>query len=122
MSVVEREVREETEVLTEREQRARTLEAAALEIEVRGHAKYSLMWPGHDDSYGNVAGSVCLIGGIFCAKGWDGDHSRYPQGAMGFGAAIGTAVAFNNAPETTPADVTFLLRWRAEEIRDGWDA
>lgn len=115
MSTIERE-RQADEVLTEREQRARVLEAAALEIEVRGHAKHVQM---------DAGGRVCLYGALKCARGWDGAgwggafspdwYSFFPGGPRG-----GFEVAeWNNAPERTADEVTFLMRWRAEEIRDG---
>jgi hypothetical protein len=121
MTVVEREVM--PEILTEREQRARTLEAAALEIEVRGHAKHALMWncdEAHPYSPGTIKGSVCVLGAIGCAFGWN-DDGTFPADDAGnaYGNGLTYAVAFNNADETTPEQVPFLLRWRAEEIRDG---
>jgi hypothetical protein len=117
MTVVEREVA--PEILTEREQRARTLEAAALEVEVRGWTQFALQ---------TKTGKVCAMGAVACAQGWID---------TGFGSSRGYFdmfgprredrpsveyerwVEFNNAPERTPDEVTFALRWRAEEIRDG---
>lgn len=122
MSIIEREVQVLPQVegpITEREQRARVLEAAALEIEVRGHAKHALMVPS-GIGFRYPEGSVCLAGAIGCAVGWDG-NANFPNDSLevfGF-YGISEAVQFNNADERTADEVTFLLRWRAEEIRDG---
>jgi hypothetical protein len=126
MAIVEYEV--ETEVLTEREQRARTLEAAALEIEVRGWGRGMLM---------AVDGSVCINGAIGLAtviphdaQGGSShslDHSHrmgyHDVGRKTWGRSYNyERLAYFNDHLVDSAEATFLLRWRAEEIRDGWDA
>lgn len=98
-----------------REERARTLEAAALEIEVRG-------WTQGD--YCDDGGAVCMAGALkaahglkphqsissreWCAWGYD-DINRHNVHAP----------TWNDAPERTVAEVLFVLRWRAAEVRDG---
>lgn len=118
MTVIERE-----RVVTERERRARVLEAAALEIEVRGHATGDME---------NGGGGVCLAGGVgFCAGetgsrylGWQfGATTRVWWGVGGCPLDLGnfneTIWRFNDQIAQSADEVTFLLRWRAEEIRDG---
>lgn len=118
--VVEREV---VEIVTERERRASVLEAAALEIEVRG-------WATGDAMARN--GSVCLLGGIACALGEDPkDCVQWPDYAAVFGGPIfqvgmftrssldDSLYGWNDNTSRSADEVTFLLRWRAEEIRDG---
>lgn len=112
MSVIEREQVEVEAPITEREQRARTLEGAALEIDVRGWTRF---WPM------NPEGQVCLLGSIGCALGWDGDDS---DGAglpwqKTFGPDWIHAVTYNDDDAESAEDVKFILRWRAAEIRDG---
>jgi hypothetical protein len=116
MTVIERErVVTVTETVTERERAARDLEAAALEIEVRGHAKFALM---------TKDGRVCAVGAYGAANGWDGQKygcGKYLgglYGPLGFSPNVSLAL-FNNAPERTAEEVTFAFRWRAQEIRDG---
>jgi hypothetical protein len=99
----------------ERERGALVLEAAALEIEVRGHAKQRFM----DES-----GAVCAGGALACARGWDGTESfklwdTLLKDRESLFPGYWRVPEFNNATATTPEQVTFLLRWRAEEIRDG---
>jgi hypothetical protein len=103
MSVIERE---QQQVGPEREERARVLEAAALEIEVRGWCQRKLV----DD-----AGRVCALWAISKAA---------PEALVGnvWGndvAVLKLVVAFNDDPGRTAGEVTFVLRWRAAEIRDG---
>lgn len=116
MSIIERE-REATEVLTEREQRARTLEGAALEIEMRGWCQRARHLPN---------GAVCAVGGMQFALG--GSASAFDVAVYGVvdriwgrGKNEPTVDHWNDAEGRTAEQVTFLLRWRAEEIRDGWD-
>ena len=113
MTVVEREVT--PEVLTEREQRARTLEAAALEIEVRGWATGM----GRDGE-----GRVCLLGAIALVLGMEPASWPDCQVSAAFGVNHDEDDIYpedwNDAPGRTADEVTFLLRWRAEEIRDGF--
>lgn len=107
------------ETLTDTERRARILEAAALEIEVRGHCCFVVCHAGN--------GSVCLGGAVLFALG------RFPTpGSQWFSdsdwAAIDVLLNDRSFVERanwsqfsdthTPADVTFLLRWRAQELRD----
>ena len=106
------------ETLTEREQRARTLEAAALEIEVNGWARCDR----------RSDGAMCVNGAIFTTLGWDGEiwsprwtlAHRNACSVWGRGYRYEDIADFNDRHDAAAA--TFLLRWRAEEIRDGWDA
>ncbi len=98
----------------ERERRARVLEAAALEIEMRG-------W-----CYGqrvSDSGSVCLVGAISAAKYNDPWFERAYEEAHYLWGGIGRDCMWlpdwNDQDNRTAAEVTFLLRWRAAEIRDG---
>lgn len=100
MSVIEREQQQVDPV---REGRARVLEAAALEIEVRGWCQHTL----EDD-----AGRVCAVGAIVKVGPWRG-------GIWGDREGGERVVGFNNARGRTAGEVTFVLRWRAAEIRDG---
>lgn len=119
MSIVERE-RQAEEVLTEREQRARVLEAAALEVEVRGWMRNMVC--GFD-------GRVCAGGAILFAAGFTPEPGAITLGAFPGGwEAIDSAFGpdpytdiqnFNDVRAKSAGEVTFLLRWRAEEIRDG---
>lgn len=91
---------------TARENKARTLEAAALEIEMRGWCKGTVQ---------DNKGRVCLIGavmygsaGAFCAADF-------------FPGRVSLVSLWNDKAAVTADRVTHLLRWRAEEIRDGWD-
>ena len=107
------------EVLTEAEKRARTLEAAALEGEVRGwtHSVFEA-----ED------GRVCLVGAINKAQDYE-SYDRYNNAAAVWGGhwsdmptLAGQHDARVSYPELfDPYDPAFLLRWRASEIRDGWD-
>jgi hypothetical protein len=118
MSVVERVL--VPEVVTESERRARILEAAALEIEVRGWAQGWCCAP---------EGQVCLGGAILAAEGRELALSTITIGCAGadawdaietaFGKGGPDATAFNDHTANTADEVTFLLRWRAQEIRDG---
>jgi len=109
MTVVEREVT--PEVLTECEQRARTLEAAALEIEVRG-------W--HKGLPFNEAGSVCLVGAVGFASGMTiEDSGWYLNSELTWPTSDCSLLYDFNDNAKSADEVTFLLRWRAEEIRDG---
>lgn len=116
MSVVEERVsappREREDA---REERARILEAAALEIEVRG-------WTQHTDC--DESGRVCALGAIAFASGWNGPGSRGGIGAKFFEALdvwpqLGEPQRFNDAEGRTAEEVTLLLRLRAEEVRRG---
>lgn len=127
MSTIERE-RQVTEVLTERERRARTLEAAALEIEVRGWARFSSC---------NARGEVCGGGALLFALGAPPCESHFTDADMAAlnavwgwrGESLDSAevcnkdmlqiAPFNDNVAESAADVTFLLRWRAQELRDG---
>ncbi len=117
MSVVERE---RVEVVTDRERRARVLEAAALEIELRGWCQQTSE---------NVWGNVCAVGALKAAIGVDpgftftfADIHRI-HGIWGsedwYLSDDYDIVEFNDCPDTDAQDVTFLIRWRAQEIRDG---
>ena len=121
MTVVEFSAPVETpvEVLTEREQRARTLEAAALEIEYRGATHSSI-----EDKHGRV----CLVGAILAAQGMDMNYDPYQRAGQvwepgQFAACMMASTAgTHDAALTSPYydyDPAFVLRWRAEEIRDG---
>lgn len=122
---------ETREHITEAERRARVLEAAALEIEVRG-------W--HQGSSLNLGtGSVCALGAGICALGGD-IHDYTKRGTWytltgrtwgtshleeivaGHGPAHYALSEWNDMPERTADEVVFLFRWRAEEIRDGFDS
>src|SRR4051812_8981863 len=104
------------EVDTEREQRARTLEAAALEIEVRG-------WTRGAYCCAIEGGAVCAVGAIGFAAGLTAPDSFAAMGSIddAAGHAFGRYLSlmdFNDSRARDAADVTFVLRWRAEEIRD----
>lgn len=108
----------DTPEVTEVERRARILEAAALEIEVRGWAQGVSC----DDH-----GRVCLMGAIdVCrtmemdwfgvASVWDPDWRRaFPHHHDG---ALMPWALWNDQRERTASEVTHLLRWRAQELRD----
>lgn len=122
MSIIEREGQVVPEVhgpITEREHRARTLEAAALEIEVRG-------W--NRGEFCDAGGAVCVLGGVLFALGLDPKPREFDWGtlevaarAWGFSSKRGDfdPMQWNDHKARDAADATFLLRWRAEEIRDG---
>lgn len=119
MTIVEREQLDVQ--VDERERRASVLEAAALEIEVRGWTNAGQC---SDD-----AGRVCMMmaineAGPFEHYDWFGVieewdplwHDQWP----GYGeAALMPLAAWNDVHARDAADVTFVLRWRAQEIRDG---
>ncbi len=111
MTVIERE---QTDV----EQRARLLEAAALELEVRGWCQQSSQ---------DEAGRVCAIGALKAAVGIDPAASFGHEDIARVHEMWGNTdwyepelniVEFNDNPDRDPADVAFLLRWRAAEVRD----
>lgn len=101
-----------------REERARILEAAALEIEVRG-------WNQHD--YCTTGGAVCALGALCVvvfghANGQDLSAEEWELVDGAFGACHPSADflwEWNDEDGRTADEVTFLLRWRAQEIRDG---
>lgn len=121
--VVEREA---VEVVTDAERRARVLEAAALEIEVRGWAQHTAC---------RTTGELCGGGAILAAVGSTPTKTWFDDCDMASLAQVwgwtkidepdvrdGNAVQiapFNDRVAESASDVTFLLRWRAEEIRDG---
>ena len=124
MTVVEFSAPVETpvEVLTERERRARTLEAAALEIEVHGHAHCCK----------KPDGSMCMGGAILQAMGYEvRTGATFSISVAGLGPERGwdvldsiwgndfQSVAWWNDTEATPAEAVARLRSRAAEIRDG---
>lgn len=113
MTVVftEPQVEAPTEVLTEREELARILEAAALEVEVRGHAKGDLH---------AVDGQVCLLGAVMFAEGWSGYGDHVHRG--GYGINWTELVAWNNAAGTTGDQVAAKLRELAAHQRNREDA
>lgn len=118
MAIVEYEV--ETEVLTEREQRARTLEAAALEIEVRGWTR---------NYHCDKDGRVCVLGALAFASGVNVQNGDlFLTGAEARIDERNRAqfrcdpMEWNDEEAQSGEEAAFLLRWRAEEIRDGWDA
>lgn len=94
------------EVLTEREQRARALEAAALEIEVRGWCRAAFTDP---DGHICMSKAVIIVSGQPSYEIWGDAQGCHPMG-------------FNDRRCRDGAEAAFVLRWRAEEIRDGWDA
>jgi hypothetical protein len=115
-AVVERELDLAPEVLTEQERRARVLEAAALEIEVRGWTNQGVVC---DD-----AGHVCAVGALKVSLGISpvAYITQIEADAItgGFGNEDWAELPqFNDWYADGAADVTFLFRWRAEEIRDG---
>jgi len=99
----------------EREDRARVLEAAALEIEVRGWARLKDC----DDE-----GRVCAVGALQFAMG-ENLPPGTTLGVNGYTAEVSTfgkgesLMEFNDKKALSADEVTFLLRWRASEIRDG---
>ena len=124
MTVVEFSAPVETpvEVLTEREQRARTLEAAALELEVHGHAHCCK----------RPDGSMCMGGAILQAMGYEvAPAPTFSRAVRDLGPEGGwdvldsiwgndfESVAWWNDTEATPAEAVARLRSRAAEIRDG---
>jgi hypothetical protein len=110
MTVIERE-----RVVTETERRARVLEAAALEIEVRGWTQAVACDEG---------GRVCAMGALKTALaidpaayiGWA--EAEQIVGAFGDDACWEMA-GWNDEPDRTADEVTLLFRMRAEEIRSG---
>lgn len=109
-----------TQPVTERERRARILEAAALEIEVRGWTFGSFC----DDA------GVCALGALAASVFGDPNGHRlcredwYRIDAVWGDCAPYLSVTqnlweWNDTPGRTAAEVTFLLRWRACEIRAG---
>ncbi len=94
-----------------REEAARTCEAAALEIDMRGWTQGATQ---RDD------GSVCMIGALRHALGWNdfesGNKGRYLLTGNGLSCI---PVNFNDAPGRTADEVKFVLRLRAAEIRSG---
>lgn len=105
------------ETLTDTERRARILEAAALEIEVRGWARGRCQ-----DEHGRV----CAFGAMAHASGY-GDYGHLaemswgPDALTSVDSPVGLMYAvpfFNDYVAESAADVTFLLRWRAQELRD----
>lgn len=122
MTIYEVEAPAEVEVLTEAERRARTLEAAALEIEVRGWASTTK----HPEN-------VCILQGVACAMGLPRDYWSSNEVIDVWGPSGENEVkrrnriaydvfGFNDSRATSPSDAAFVLRWRAEEIRDGWES
>ncbi len=112
VTVVERE---QTAVET----RARLLEAAALELEVRGWCQQN----SEDDQ-----GRVCAIGALKAAVGIDPAASFGHEDIACVHEVWGNTdwyepelniVEFNDSPDRDAADVAFVLRWRAAEVRDG---
>lgn len=119
MTVVftEQQVEAPAEVLTEREQRARTLEAAALEIEVRGWRRARLT----DEN-----GHVCMAGAIGAALGNDpADAANYCHAhKIWFGRDEVEDFDLLHIPRINDTSVrveqvTYALRNRAAEIREG---
>lgn len=124
MSIIEREVQvpEVQGPITEREHRARVLEAAALEVEVRGWCRKFAVTP---------EGSVCMVGAVHFAVGGtercanDGYATladvwglKQPHEPLLVSAALKLPL-WNDKDGRTAKEVTDLFRWRAEEIRDG---
>jgi hypothetical protein len=94
-----------------REQRASILEAAALEIEVRGRACGEA-----EDEHG----AVCLVGALALAQGrpsQDWEFCAVEDVFWGHRRCTDDLWLFNDSNAAN--EVTFLLRWRAQEIRDG---
>ncbi len=94
-----------------REEAARTCEAAALEIEMRGWTQGVRE---RDD------GSVCMIQALCHVLGGDafenGGQAKYLLVGNGLSPV---PVVFNDTIARDGADVCFVLRWRAQEIRSG---
>lgn len=120
--LTEREQRADREVATDAERRARTLEAAALEIEVHGHATFCK----------STDGRMCIGGAIFQAMGYDvSPGATFTHSVVGLGPDGGwdvldsiwgdhfQPVAWWNDTEATPTEAIARLRSRAAEIRDG---
>ena len=115
MTVIEREQTVVEPLVDERERRARVLEAAALEIEVRG-------WAQGSEGAEPGTGPRCILGGILNACGYDWRVHDYGTAGRVWGADdvdYFQIYGWNDDPERKPSEVTFALRWRAEEIRDG---
>lgn len=112
MSVVERELTQIEAPITEREQRARTLEAAALEIDVRGWMKGNT-W---HDQFGE---RVCMLGAVACAKGLSREDWSQAVTLKTYGDDSEQAWIWNDESADDAEQVKFVLRWRAAEIRDG---
>jgi hypothetical protein len=112
MTVIEREVVETP--ITEREERARTLEAAALEIEVNG-------W---NDDNGGHDGRLCILEAIAKASGEHPGLWASPEVTAAFTGSYSDFDCerlwrWNDRACRGGADAALVLRWRAEEIRDG---
>jgi len=113
----------EADLDLERERRARILEAAALEIELRGWAQ---------DVHCNGAGGLCMTGAIITALGVEippntkcymGNEANDCWAIWGdIGDGVTPSLPYwNDERSRTREQVVFALRWRAEEIRDGLD-
>lgn len=108
MRIIERE-REEVQVDVEHERRANVLEAAALEIEYRGWCQ---------GTYYANSGAVCMEAALVLGGGeqtplediWSSFFGGYPYLSLS---------GWNDVHSRTAAEVCFVLRWRAAEIRDG---
>lgn len=109
MSIIERE-REEVQV-DERERRASVLEAAALEIEYRGWCQ---------GVYYDRQGAVCMEGAIsFASGGGMAVCDVYRTFFKSYRHGDPSLAEWNDFGNRTAAEVCFVLRWRAQEIRDG---
>ena len=104
------------EVLTEREKRARTLEAAALEGDMRGWCHSQIE---------DEAGRVCLVGAICKAQGYTGwDYYGSASQAWGPGVPMAEVAGRHDAWLTMgrggdPYDPAAFLRSRASLVREG---
>jgi len=128
----------------ERERRASILEAAALEIEVNGWCQGRGIDDSDDEEDGPNDGRRCLLGGIYNALSSGSGNAYADAAAVWYGREatsddwtalwtwndVGSEYGpceFDNEPLRPPPgtdirtadEVTFILRWRAQEIRDG---
>ena len=108
MTIVEHEPQVE---VSERERQARVLEAAALELDVRGWSRGAME---RDD------GTVCLVGAMHHALSTRLSESYRMAKWLLTGDRFSTIpIRFNDTLATGAGDVKFVLRWRAAEVRDG---
>ncbi len=94
-----------------REEAARTCEAAALEIEMRGWTQGAME---RED------GSVCMIGAtIYGLGGLSSNAFRDARWLLTGDPYSHVPTTFNDSLAKSGAEVAFVLRWRASELRDG---
>lgn len=109
MTIIERERQADVQV-DERERRASVLEAAALEIEYRGWCQ---------GVYVTDHGALCMESAIIASGGSRVNELFYGRDVYDV-VYVPDLFEWNDIrPDRTAAEVCFVLRWRAQEIRDG---